>query len=124
MQINSYKDLLIWQKGVQLSREVYLLTEKFPREEMYGLTSQMRRAAISIPSNIAEGRNRGTRKDFVQFLRISSGSLAELNTQIEIAKQLPKTQFHSYVEIEKLVGEISKMISSMIKKLIESKAGS
>ncbi|KKS78536.1 MAG: S23 ribosomal protein [Candidatus Azambacteria bacterium GW2011_GWE1_42_9] len=77
----------------------------------------MRRAAVSIPSNIAEGRNRGTRKDFVQFLRISSGSVAELQTQIEIAKQLPKTSTFSYEETENTLNEISKMLSSMIRKL-------
>ena len=117
MPINSYKDLLVWQKGIDVSKQVYALTEKFPKEEVYGLTSQMRRAAVSIPSNIAEGRNRGTRKDFVQLLRISNGSVAELQTQIEIAKQLPKTSTFSYEETENTLNEISKMLSSMIRKL-------
>jgi four helix bundle protein len=117
MQINSYQDLIVWQKGIELSGKIYVLTTNFPKEEVYGLTSQMRRAAVSIPSNIAEGRNRGTRKDFVQFLRISNGSVAELQTQIEISKQLYKKSSHSYQEIDGLLIEISKMLSSMIKKL-------
>ena len=106
---------------MELSKEIYLLTENFPKEEMYGLTSQMRRAAVSVSSNIAEGRSRGTRKDFVQFLRISNGSVAELQTQIEIAKLLPKTHMYSYEKVESLIGEISRMLSSMIKKLSISK---
>ncbi|MBI2674026.1 MAG: four helix bundle protein [Candidatus Zambryskibacteria bacterium] len=117
MPINSYKDLLVWQKGIELSKQVYILTEGFPKEEVYGLTSQMRRAAVSISSNIAEGKSRGTRKDFVQFLRISNGSVAELQTQIEIAKQLPKTCIFSYREMENALSEITKMLSAMIRKL-------
>lgn len=117
MQISSYKDLLVWQKGIVVCEKVYIITEKFPREEIYGLTSQMRRAAVSIPSNIAEGRNRGTRKDFIQFLRIALGSTSELETQIEIARKLPQTNKLSYEEIAILLEEVSKMLTSMIKKL-------
>jgi len=79
---------------------VYKLTENFPREELFGLTSQMRRCAISIPSNIAEGRGRGTRKDFIQFLRVALGSANELQTQIEIAKRLPATKNLNYQQAE------------------------
>ena len=86
--IQSYRDLVVWQKSVELSVEIYKITSKFPKDELYGLVSQMRRSAVSIPSNIAEGKNRGTRKDFAQFLRISYGSGAELETQLEIAHQL------------------------------------
>ncbi|MDO8565528.1 MAG: four helix bundle protein [bacterium] len=117
MTIYSHKDLIVWQKGIMLSKQIYLLTEKFPREELYGITSQMRRAAVSIPSNIAEGRSRGTRKDFVQFLRIAIGSASELETQIEIAKQLPKTKEYSYKEVDILLSEVSRMTMAMIKKL-------
>lgn len=117
MPIHSHKDLIVWQKGIELSKQIYLLTERFPKEEIYGITSQMRRAAISIPSNIAEGRNRGTRKDFVQFLRIALGSTAELETQIEIAKRLPQTKNLSYQEVDILLGEVSRMTMGMIKKL-------
>jgi four helix bundle protein len=117
MPIHSHKDLIVWQKGIDLSKKIYILTEKFPREEIYGITSQMRRAAISIPSNIAEGRSRGTRKDFVQFLRIAIGSASELETQIEIAKNLPQTKNLSYQEVDILLDEVSRMIMGMIKKL-------
>ena len=122
MQINSHKDLIVWQKGIELSRQIYLLTERFPKEEIYGITSQMRRAAVSIPSNIAEGRSRGTRKDFIQFLRIALGSISELETQIEIVKQLPQTKTLSYQEIDILLNELSRMVMSMIKKLSIRKA--
>ncbi|MGE0375522.1 MAG: four helix bundle protein [Planctomycetaceae bacterium] len=77
-QINSYRDLLVWQKSMLLVKQVYRITLTFPREEVYGLTSQMRRAAVSIPSNIAEGHGRHESKDFVRFLRIAIGSLFEL----------------------------------------------
>ena len=89
MVIHSHKDLTVWKRSMELVLAVYVLTENFPRTEIYGLTSQMRRCAVSIPSNIAEGRSRGTRKDYLQFLRVSLGSAAELETQIEISKQLP-----------------------------------
>jgi len=115
--INSYKDLIVWQRAIDLAQAVYKLTENFPREEIYGLISQMRRAAIAIPSNIAEGRFRGTRKDFLQFLRIAYSSGAELETQIEIAKHLPKTKNLDYTEVDALLLEIMKMLNSMIRKL-------
>ena len=80
--IHSYKNLLVWQRSMDLVVAIYGLTKKFPKEEIYGLTSQMRRASVSIPSNIAEGRFRGTRKDYLQFLRIAYSSGAELETQM------------------------------------------
>jgi len=85
---NSFKDLLIWQKSVLFAKEIYGLTVRLPRDEDYGLSSQIRRAAVSIPSNIAEGSKRGTRKDFKQFLHIAAGSAAELETQLLIAKEV------------------------------------
>lgn len=117
MIINSYKELLVWQKSLGLSVKIYELTEKFPKEEVYGLTSQMRRASVSIVSNIAEGRNRGTRKDFTQFLRMALGSSAELEAQLQISKQINKTSHLDYSEIEKIIPEIMKMLNVMIKKL-------
>jgi four helix bundle protein len=86
--IRSFRDLNIWQKGIVLVIDVYKETQKFPREEIYGLTNQIRRAAISIPSNIAEGHIRQHRTEFKQFLSIALGSLAELETQIIISKEL------------------------------------
>ncbi len=115
--IHSYKELIVWQKSMVLVIEVYKLTENFPREEIYGLTSQIRRAAESIPSNIAEGRLRGTRKDYAQFLRIAYGSGAELETQLEIAKRLPKTKALDYSEVDSLLLETMKMLNSMLRKL-------
>ena len=90
--INSYKGLIVWQRSIELVVAIYELTEKYPREEIYGLTNQSRRAVVSISSNIAEGRCRGTKKDCTQFLRIAFGSGAELGTQLEIAKKLQKTK--------------------------------
>ena len=87
-RVKSYKDLLIWQKGIELIKDVYQVVKKFPREETYVLSDQLRRAAISIPSNIAEGQARQHTPEFKQFLYISLGSLAELNTQLIIAKEL------------------------------------
>lgn len=119
MQITSYKDLIVWQKGIELVKEIYILTSKFPPAEIYGLVSQMRRSAVSIPSNIAEGRQRSTRKDFVQFLRIAQGSVAELETQIIISKNLFPS--YNYVNAENLLNEIQKMLAGMMKKLLEFK---
>ncbi len=86
--IKDYKDLLVWQKGIALAKEVYVITRKFPSEEKFGLISQMRRAAVSVPSNIAEGQARNTRGEFVQFLSHAEGSLAELDTQLRISTEL------------------------------------
>ena len=102
---------------MELVTLIYELTEKFPRSELYGLTSQMRRAAISIPSNIAEGRRRGHKKEFLHFLLNAYSSGAELETQLEIAKRLPKTKNLNYNEIESLLEEIMKMLNRMIKNL-------
>ena len=95
-KIRSYKDLIVWQKAIQLVILIYKITEQFPKEELYGLTSQIRRSAISVPSNIAEGTGRSTRKDYKQFARIALGSVNELETQLIIAKNLPKTKNINY----------------------------
>mgnify|MGYP001614635395 CR=1 FL=1 len=113
----SYRDLIVWRKSVDLSVLVYELTEHFPRDERYALTSQMRRAVVSIPSNIAEGRSRSTKKDFCNFLHIALGSAAELETQIEIAKRISKTEVLSYKVVESLLTEVMKMLHSLISKL-------
>jgi four helix bundle protein len=115
--IHSHKDLIVWQKSMDLVCLVYKLTENFPKSELYGLTSQMRRSAVSIPSNIAEGRRRGSRKEFLQFLRIASASSAELETQIAIAKRLEETKHLEYLEIEHLIDEVQRMLAVMITKL-------
>lgn len=116
-KIHSYKDLIVWQKAVDLVVEVYTLTEHFPKEERYGLTSQIQRAAVSIPSNIAEGRCRGSKKDFRQFLRIAYASGAELETQIIIAKKLAKTKNIEYAAVDSLLEEVMKMLNVILAKL-------
>ena len=117
MRLHTYKDLVVWQKAMELVVLIYELTEKFPRSELYGLTSQMRRAAISIPSNIAEGRRRGSKKEFLHFLLNAYGSGAELETQLEIAKKLPETRNLDYNKINSLLEEIMKMLNRIIKSL-------
>ncbi|OGI95517.1 hypothetical protein A2917_03105 [Candidatus Nomurabacteria bacterium RIFCSPLOWO2_01_FULL_42_17] len=122
--IHSYKDLIVWQKSIELVICVYELTEKFPREEIYGLTSQIRRSVVSIPSNIAEGRRRGTRADYLHFLRMSYGSGAELETQLIIARKLPKTIKLDYNKIDSLLEEVMKMLNAMLNKLQAKKLSS
>ncbi|MBI5470421.1 four helix bundle protein [Candidatus Kaiserbacteria bacterium] len=117
MQAKSHKDLIVWQRAMSLVKAVYMLTEKFPSREIYGLASQMRRAAVSIPSNISEGRNRGTAKDFAHFLRMAYGSSAELETQIEISNQLGFVDGSQIHEANTLLVEVSKMLRAMISKL-------
>ncbi len=115
--INSYKDLIVWQRSMELVVEVYLLTDKFPKLEVYGLISQMRRAAVSISSNIAEGRRRGSKKDFHNFLIIAYGSGAELETQVEIAKRLPFGKQLDYKQVDALLVEVMKMLNKMLSSL-------
>ena len=97
--------------------EIYKLTEHFPRSEIYGLTSQMRRCAVSIPSNIAEGRRRGTKKDYRHFLIIAYGSGAELETQIEISKRLSFGKNLDFTKVENLLNEIMRMLNKMLSTL-------
>ncbi|HUT22635.1 MAG TPA: four helix bundle protein [Candidatus Bipolaricaulota bacterium] len=115
--INSYKDLIVWQKAMDLVVAVYKLTDKFPREEAYGLTSQMRRSSISIPSNIAEGRRRGTRREYRHFLIVAYSSGAELETQLEIAKRLNFSEDIVYNVAADLLEEIMKILNSMTSSL-------
>ena len=109
---NSYRDLLIWQKSMVLTKLVYQITYSFPKDEVYGLTSQIRRCAVSIPSNIAEGRGRNSNKEFIRFLQISLGSLYELQTQLELAVSF--NYINNIDTINKLSVEIEKMINSFI----------
>ena len=115
-KIYSYKDLIVWQKSVELAIAIYKLTEKFPKTEIYGLMSQMRRAVISIPSNIAEGRKRGSIKDFRQFLIIAYSSGAELETQLEIVKKLPFGKSLDYSKVDSLLLEVMKMLNKILSK--------
>lgn len=116
-EIKSHKDLIVWKKSVALSLSIYRLTEKFPQRELYGLASQMRRAAVSIPSNIAEGKSRRTRADFAHFLHMALGSASELETQLLIARELEFYSELQYKEINSLLSEVSKMLRAIIEKL-------
>lgn len=109
----TYRELIVWRKSVELVVAVYRLTDKFPSSELYGLTSQMRRAAVSIPSNIAEGRRRSTRKDYRSFLINAFGSGSELETQTEIAKRLGFAKEPDYREVDKLLDEVMRMLNRM-----------
>ncbi|WP_319524659.1 four helix bundle protein [uncultured Desulfosarcina sp.] len=108
-----HKDLEVWKKSIDTVIEIYRLSDAFPKSEIYGLTSQLRRAAVSIPSNIAEGAARGSDKEFLYFLNIASGSLAEVETQIIIAKRL------GYVTTEEQILENVKTIRKMLAGLIK-----
>jgi four helix bundle protein len=119
-QIKRYKDLLVWQKSMNLVTQVYEKSRSFSKEDTYGLTSQMRRCAVSIPSNIAEGYGRRTSGDYIHFLRIPSGSLYELQTQLEIAKNLCYLPESEFQKVEANSIELEKMLSSMISKLLNA----
>jgi len=118
-KIRNFKELRIWQKGIEIVKDIYILTKRFPKEELYGLTSQMRRSAISIPSNIAEGFKRYHNKEYSQFLHITLGSAAELETQLTIAKELGfiKNEEKLIVGILEKLDHTSRMISSLLNKL-------
>jgi len=116
-QINSYKNLTVWQKSMDLVTEIYNLTEKFPKSETYGLAAQMQRSVIAIPSNIAEGQKRNYSKEFLQFLYISYGSGAELETQLEICKRVPKLKNLEYNKAGQLLNEVMKMLNVLISSL-------
>lgn len=114
----NFKDLVVWQKSIELVVLIYKTTRTFPDDERYGLTNQMRRAASSIPSNIAEGHMRSTNKDFGQFLAIARGSYAELETQNCIAQRLKYISKENYEILSQRIEEIAKMSASLHKKVI------
>lgn len=118
-EVKSYKDLLIWKRGMSLCKDIYVLTSEFPVQEQYGLTSQMRRCAVSVPSNIAEGFGRST-ASFINFLKISRGSLYELDTQLILSRELSFNTNEKLIEhIENEIAEIGKMINTFLNKLKE-----
>ncbi|MFH1142357.1 MAG: four helix bundle protein [Candidatus Uhrbacteria bacterium] len=116
-KITKHQDLIVWQKAMNLVTSIYELTDNFPKDELYGLISQMRRSAVSIPCNIAEGKRRGTRKDYARFLTIAYGSGAELETQIEISKRLKYLSYEQIKDVLSLHEEVMKMLNKMIEKL-------
>ncbi len=115
--IKSYKELIVWQKAIKLVKEIFILTDEFPKSELYGLTSQMRRAAVAIPSNIAEGYGRKSVKEYAQFYSISYGSALELETQIIISKELLFTPLENFGKVDLLLEEVSRMLNSMISQM-------
>ena len=113
----SYKDLVVWQKGIQLARLMYGLTQGFPSEEKFGIVAQMRRAAVSIPSNIAEGQARHTPGEFIQFISHAKGSLAELDTQLILSIELKFCSESAAESALTLLGEIRRMLNALRRKL-------
>jgi len=117
MKVKSYKDLIVWQKAMDLVEMVYQATKEFPREELYGLTNQLRHAAVSVPSNIAEGHARSSTAEFRNFLSIARGSLAEVETQLLIAQRLNYINQQSLKPILSIQIEVNKMTNALISKL-------
>lgn len=117
MENKSYKDLIVWQKSIDLTEQVYEMVKLFPDDERYVLSTQMRRAAISIPSNIAEGQQRNSTKEFINFLYIAKGSKAELQTQCYICLRLNLLKKEQVKPVMELLAEIGKMITKLIESL-------
>jgi four helix bundle protein len=117
LRSQSYRDLLVWQKGIALCVQVYKVCESFPKSELYGLADQMKRAAVSVPSNIAEGQGRQSAKEFLHFLSIANGSIAELDTQRIIAESLNFISNRNSLLLEEGITEIRKMLYSLAHKL-------
>lgn len=115
--IKPYKDLLVWQKGIEIVKEIYLICKDLPKDEVFGLQSQMKRAAISIPSNIAEGYGRNYTQNYIQFIKIARGSLLELETQIIISKELDMISEDKFDKIINLITEENKMLNAFIKSI-------
>jgi four helix bundle protein len=115
----NYKDLIVWQKGIELGKIIYRLTATFPQEERFGLISQMRRAAVSIPSNIAEGQARRTTPEFIQFISHAEGSAAELDTQLILAVELRFCLKNNALPAYELIDEIRRMLNALRRKLAE-----
>lgn len=113
-----YKKLIVWQKSFTLTLSIYKITSTFPETEKFGLQSQIRRAAVSIPSNIAEGSKRGTAKDFASFLRIALGSGAELETQLLLVRELGYISQSDYSQTDKELTEVLKILTVLIKKMV------
>ena len=114
LMADSYRNLIAWQKAKALALEVYRDTRKFPKDEMYGLTSQMRRAAVSVPSNIAEGKGRHSHKELVQFLYRSRGSLLELETQLSIAHELDYIDAPAFKHLQGMMEELGRVLNGLI----------
>lgn len=115
-----HEKLEVWKEGIKLVKDIYLITEKFPGSKKFGIISQLRRAAVSIPTNIAEGSARNTKKEFIQFLYISSGSISEIETLLIISKELDFIKTEELKTLISKLGRISALLSGLIKKLQRS----
>lgn len=112
--LHTYRDLIVWKKAIELTVKVYQFTDTLPREELYGMISQMRRSASSIPANIAEGRLRNSEKEFRQFLSIAYGSGGELETHLEVAKQVWKVDQKRFGEVCSLLDEVMRLLRAFL----------
>ena len=119
-KVKTFRDLLVWQKAIRLVTEVYGASQGWPKEETFGLKAQIRRAAVSVPSNIAEGHGRRSHDDYLRFLQIAMGSLFELLTQLEIALNLGFVDAKQHAHLSELGRELERMMSSLIRKLKEA----
>ena len=117
MALRSYQELIGWKKGIELVTDVYRLTQKFPKQEIYGLTSQIRRAAVSIPSNIAEGQGRMSRGEFKQFLGHARGSVFELESQVLIARNLAYLNMEEGEVLLERIAELGRVLNGLLKSL-------
>jgi four helix bundle protein len=113
-EVRSYRDLVVWQKAMMLVTDIYRYTRCFPKEEIYGLRSQLRRAAISVPSNIAEGQGRASTGEFKQFLGHARGSLLELETQLQIARNLEYLSSEDYALLQRECSEVGRVLNGLL----------
>ena len=124
MRVQSFRELVVWQRGIELTVAIYGLTKSFPREEMFGLTSQIRRGAVSIASNIAEGQSRGSKNEFKQFLMIARGSNAEVQTQLVLIRALHLGDDTTIAGCERLTIDVARLLNGLIASLKEKTVGS
>jgi len=117
--MRSYKDLVVYQKAYKLSLEIYQATKHYPKEEVYGLVSQMRRSAVSVPCNIAEGYRRQSRKEYVQFLHIANGSCSELETLLSLSRDLKLLDENGSGRLYQLQEEVSRLLNGLIGSLVK-----
>jgi four helix bundle protein len=116
-----FRELRVWHEAVAVARQVYVLTSKFPRDELFGMTSQMRRSSVSVASNIAEGSARQTKKEFIQFLYVTLGSLAELETQLEIVVQVGLAKRDSILDLIEALNKLSRSVNKLQQSLRPAK---
>jgi|ERR1041385_1563551 four helix bundle protein len=120
MMADSFRDLVVWQKAMELATAVYRVTERFPRSEQYGLTSQLCRAVVAVPSDIAEGKGRLSKREFIQMLARARGSLFEVVTQIEIGKNLDFVSETDFAQISKQCAEVGRLLNGLIRSIRNS----